>query len=177
MLQFDASTSGFDVTELRIRGLGERLKKDIVEAISEAANEAETLLTEGAPQGETGRLKRSVKNNGVSFHPGGLGGGGFYEVDVSVGEGVPYLRHVVEGTGIHAGRGNIQPATKSQMHWEGGRVWGNPQRAKKGIDGTQHWAFETQGQKPQDEWITAANVKANEVIERKVREIDSRHDG
>lgn len=173
------STSGFDVTEIKIRGLGERLKKDIVEAISEAANEAETLLKEGAPVGETGRLKQSVHNGGVSFHPGGLGGGGFYEVDVSVGEGVPYLRHVVEGTGIHAGRGNITPNTASMMHWEGAKIWGNPLIAKKGIsakNAKSHWAKETSGQKGQDEWIIAANAKANEVMERKVREIDARHD-
>jgi hypothetical protein len=174
------SIEGADATMIKVRGIEESLKRDIVEAISEGAREAETVLAAGAPEGQTGRLRRSVKNDGVSFHPGGLGGGGFWEAEVSVGEGVPYLRHVVEGTGIHAGKGNISPTSKSMMHWNDGKLWGNPLTALKGSRFTQggisHWAHSTQGQKPNDKWIRAAQVAANEVMERNLREIDSRHD-
>lgn len=170
------SISGADSTEIKIRGLGERLKRDIVEAISEAGREAETALRAGAPVGETGRLSRSVNLGGVSFHPGGLGGGGFYELELNVGEGVPYLQHVVEGTGIHVGHGNITPREKSVMHWTGAKRWGDPRKAAKGIRGDKHFATETEGQEPNDKWIRGAQAVANEVMERKIREIDARHD-
>lgn len=176
MINFETEVRGAEQATLRIRGIEKRLKADIVEAISAAANEAQQVLEQGAPRGDSHRLAASVRNDGVSFHPGGLGGGGFWEVDVSVGEGIDYLKFVVEGTGIHAGRGNITAHGPYPMRWKGATIWGDPRKARRGIRGDTHIAFETEGQEPQEQWITNANLRAQGEIARRVAEIDARHE-
>lgn len=176
MINFSVESKELATVGIKIRAIESRLKEQIQEAVKDGAKAAEEAMTEGVPRGETGDLARSIHidRSAVFFHAGGLGGGGFWESEVSAGRGVPYTRAVVEGTGIHAGKGNIKPVSATRMKWKGAKIWGDPRKARKGFDRKTgiHVAFETEGQKAQDAWVKAGQEAAKRIIEVKLAEID-----
>lgn len=179
MINFRVDTSELATVSIGIKAIETRLKEQIQEATEDGAQAAKEAMEAGVPRGETGDLARSIHidRSGVFFHAGGLGGGGYWESEVSAGRGVPYTGAVVQGTGIYAGKGNIRPISAPRMMWKGSKLWGDPYKARKGTsktrDGrTQHVANSTRGQPAQDKWVIAGQEAAKRVIEEKLAELD-----
>jgi hypothetical protein len=174
MLNFSINSTELATVDLQIKATGQRLREQIKDAVGDGAEAAEKIMLREVPRGETDRLAQSIHIDAdrVFYAAGGIGGGGYWQSQVSAGRGVPYTKHVVEGTGIHAGKGNIHPNTASMMKWEGARAWGDPKKAAKGMRGNKHFAFETEGQEAQTDWITLAQEAARSVIALRVSEID-----
>lgn len=147
---------------LRVRAEGEEVRQDIVDAMGDALDHAETEMKLLVPV-DSGRLFSSIEKSPVVFRPGGLGGGGFYEAELSIGGALePYLQHVVEGTGdksgqkepgnrIYPSRGNVIPVQKH----------GEPVHFRKWIS----------GQAPQTDFITAPQEIASRIIAERIHRI------
>jgi Bacteriophage HK97-gp10, putative tail-component len=174
LIDFNINTGELATVGLQIKAIETRLKNQIQEAVEDGAEAAQQVMLQNVPIGETGALERSIHidRSGVFFHAGGLGGGGYWESEVSAGRGVPHTKFVVEGTGIHAGRGNIEPRTASIMHWRSPVAYGDPKGVERGMKGDQHFAYKTKGQKKQDKWVIEAQEAAKATIAAKVAEID-----
>lgn len=175
MIDFSVNSTELATVDIQIKAIQTRLREQIKDAVGDAADAAEKIMLREVPRGETDRLAQSIHVDAdrVFYSAGGIGGGGYWQSQVSAGRGVPYTKYVVEGTGIHAGRGNIEPTTASMMKWtDSGRIWGDPKRAERGKDGNRHWAFQTQGQEAQTEWIELAQRAATSVVKLKIAEID-----
>lgn len=124
-------------------------------------------------RGDHTHLRDTIHTSGIMYHPGGAGGGGFYEMEISVGEeGVtPQLGFILYGTHgpIHAGQGNLGfgvsrdrpsalPFTRAQAM---------PLSTERGT------IFRTsvRGQRPQTEWLEAAHAVARSELSKGVRDI------
>ena len=163
-MDYSLSTEGrgFEVFEIRMRATF-GLREEIVEAIRDAVNTAEAILISEVPR-DSGVLANSIRVGGIVYSPGGAGGGGFWEAEVSIGEGVPYLKHVIEGTGIYGSTGHmIYPAN------------GNVMRIQKEGENTRYVRY-TRGQESNDLWLLKAQEAVNEVIRQAVSRIDALHE-
>lgn len=155
-MEIEYHIEGADSAMIRVRAESSEIRDDIVEAIGRAVIAAETEMKLLAPTGETLKLFGSIHAGPVEFHPGGAGGGGFYEAELSVGEDVPYTRFVVEGTG---GKGNkIYPAQ------------GNVLRIQKHGEKDSFVKWIT-GQDPQSDFIEIPQRIADEIISEAISRI------
>lgn len=137
-----------------------KLRQRIKDAVRDSTDAAEKVMVAEVPR-DSGWLANSIQTSGITYNPGGLGGGGIYEAELSVGEGVDYLKFVVEGTGrFGPGGGNITSPSGGVMKFRGSRDGEYPL-----------YRSEVSGQPPQDEWILNAQRIANEVMMRHVAEI------
>jgi len=163
----DGSISGdaFEVLQLRLKGQGDAVKEEIKQTLVRAALRAEKILEAEVPHGETHALANSIRMSPLKYSPGGAGGGGFWEIEVSVGEGVPYVQNVVEGTGIFGPRAfPIYPKNpKGVMAF-----------SKNGEFVFTKWV---RGQEPDDLWIVHAQDAAQEEVDEGLRRIDAIHKG
>jgi hypothetical protein len=156
--------TGGRTTVLRIRddvrGIGDFIR----ELILEAAHEGELTAKILAPENKTDPFRNrghtiadSIRVSERAYRPGGLGGGGSYEVElIADGRIAPHLEYVFGGTGHHVGKGNIKPTR------------GNVLVFKKQGEGYK-MRFEVKGQAPQQEWWERATETMEEHIRTKVR--------
>ena len=174
-MQLEVDTSGFDRTLIRVRALEERFKEDMIEAVTEGSETAYRIMLNRIPR-DSGRLAGSIEQGPVRYTPGGPGGGGFYEADVTVGGAeAPYANIVLEGSGIfHLGHpitasdGNIR--TKIRPEWKpttGAKYMvftpkgkSHPIRKKSVI-----------GQPAKTFWLLEAQQAAQAVVERKIAQM------
>jgi hypothetical protein len=157
-MDYEIRTDGlFDFT-IRFRAI-EEYRERILTAMDRAAHQAGMHMTSHVPVGETGRLFRAINVGPVVYMPGGLGGGGNYEIHVGVDEDVaPHALYVIEGTGEHhieGGRGNIRPSN------------GNFMTIMKEGEGM-IFRSSAEGQLPQTEWFEDAQELANRIIRREI---------
>lgn len=163
MPELEYEIRGDDALLLRIRAIGPEQRQEIIEILSEAAAIAESEWKGNIPY-HSGVLYRSIRQHEVRFAPGAAGGGGFYELELSVG-GEPeaeHLQFVVEGTGIFGPRGNrIFPANGNVMVFN-----------KNGED-TVYTRY-TEGQRAQDSWIEAGQQAAREFVAISLYKLDQK---
>lgn len=179
-MEHEIEVRGADVTVARIRAQQAQIRDEIVNALREAVNAAEAEMRARVPK-DSGKLASTIRKGGIIYSPGGLGGGGFYEVELIVGEGIPYLNVLVEGSGIHgqtgsrifASSGNIREKIRPEWLPTTGatvmKFW--PKDSPKPI-----YRWWVRGQRAQDEWITAAQEAAQLVIERDIAQFDMSHE-
>jgi hypothetical protein len=151
---------GFDTMLVRLRATRGEVRDELIDTLREAANTAEAVLVAEVPR-ESGALANSIRVGGIVYSPGAAGGGGYWEVEISVGEGIPYLQQVIEGSGIYGPAAHpIYPAKGNVMVIQ--KQGEEPRYVK--------WS---RGQEPDDLWLIKAQMAVNEVIERAMRRIDS----
>ncbi len=143
---------------LRVRAEGEKVRNDIIDAIGDALRAADIEMRLRVPV-DSGELFNSIQASPVVFRPGGLGGGGFYEAELSAGEGVEHTAWVTEGTGVHGPGGQ-------RIYPKRGNVLSFQKRGER-----RKVVPSVAGQEPQDEWITAAQVIANSILEQRISRI------
>ncbi len=111
---FEVDIQGDVKAVARLRGMGkpDQMRK----LVEDAAKAAASKMYVEAPVGKTGGLKRRIDWSHAFFHPGGAGGGGYWEAHAGVTAGDPYPTHVFHGTGIYGPTGErIKPATGNVM--------------------------------------------------------------
>lgn len=177
MADIEFRTEGFDRAMLGVRGINEELRREIHEAVSEALATAETIMRATVPK-RSGALASTIRASEPVFRPGGAGGGGFWEGELEIGEGVDYLPLVTEGTGEHgpglrepirAGRGpEFERPKASQWPPRKGSRW-------MVFRSRGHWWFlkSVRGQRPQTDFIDRPREVANEIIRQRVAAIDA----
>lgn len=152
---------------VKIKATGERLRAQTQELVQDAVLEGLRIAKRDAPRGKTYekrgniRLVDGITATPVTYHPGGTGGGGYWEAHLVADSTVaPQLKWVMEGTGIRADppRGRITPAT------------GNVMVVQKLGEGP-HFIRSAKGQRPQTEWWTRAHARMESVVEDGVNTI------
>ena len=157
-MQIEYHVEGADTLALRVRAEGEHVKNEIIDAIGDALRAADIEMRMRVPV-DDGELFNSIRISPVVFRPGGLGGGGFYEAELSAGEGVEHLAFVTEGTGEHGPTGQrITPKRGNVLRFQ---KKGEPMKFRPSVS----------GQEAQDEWITAAQAVANSILEQRISRI------
>lgn len=148
----------------KIHGDINRLMKDSADLAREAATAAAEVMSNEAPIGETGGLvSRITHDDHATWHPGGAGGGGFWEATAGVLDtGEDYPLFVAGGTGEHAGEGldpgGIGLPAKGRITPAEGNVF--PMMVMGGLIFRQ-WQ---RGQRAQTDWITGAQEAADELV-------------
>jgi hypothetical protein len=159
---------------LKIRGTAERLAWETRDILEDAARGAQASMFAAAPRGETEQLASHIGYD-VDYRPGGGSmidgkfhpGGGTFEAHAGVEDyGEEYPLYVYEGTGIHVGRGAIEPQRGEVMPMRGLM---HPASQK------QMYAAWQAGQEPQWEWVERPRREAEEHIQRELRELDAYH--
>lgn len=146
MVEIGYEVKGLDEALIRVRGVDSSVKRQIRELIEEAAEAALGEMLARVPRsGKSDSIADSIDKSGVVFHPGGLGGGGYWEVRVGPGADAPeHLEYVLEGTGVH-GRFHsvIYPDLKKAMAFEGnlGHI---ARRSVLGQEAQTAWLVESQ---------------------------------
>jgi hypothetical protein len=150
-MQIEWDAEGLDDTLISIRAVEGELGRELRRLLDEAAERAYRTMRTKVPIGETAQLEFSIRKGPLTFHPGGAGGGGFYEIEVGPGENAPeHLDFVFGGTSDLFGK-----AMRIQKHGE-----------------PAHWIERRRGQPPQTEWVTDAQEEAREWIRRGLNEMD-----
>lgn len=148
-----------DAVKFRIQAVGENVRQEIVDALNDATEYGVSIMRAEVPY-KSGDLSRSIRVSGVNYSPGGAGGGGYYEASIEIGEGIPYLAAVVEGSGRRGPKGvDIFPAKGNVMVFE--------KEGEKTV-----WTKRTKGQKAKADWIIKAQQAANAIIASRIRRID-----
>jgi hypothetical protein len=122
-IRFEGSPDAAAALALRLRAEGGEMSRKVRELLERTGALVGTELRLTVPHDYSNQepshvhLSDTVETSGIVYRPGGAGGGGFYEMKISVGrEGVtPQLGFVLEGTGIYgdtgqpivAGEGNL----------------------------------------------------------------------
>jgi hypothetical protein len=153
-MEFEIRTEGLTDFEVRVRAIGEDYRDQIIGAVKKATVEAGTYMAAHVPF-HSGALFRAIEIGPVVYHPGGAGGGGFYEAHVGVNEEIaPHAIFVVEGTGIYGPQQSmIYPAKGNVMVFE------------KGGEGSV-FTKSSKGQEPRSAWFEVAQEVAEAVIRR-----------
>lgn len=167
----EAGGSGGRTAVVGMRAVQKDLQEFIKGLVERAAKEGQRVAEAEAPRGKSEprdgrRIVDSIKVGHVHYSPGGLGGGGSYEVELYAdGAIAPHLRYVYEGT-ANEGTGFIRPAK--------GNIAGVLAIEKEG-EGV-HFRRWARGQKPQREWWRQGQRAAEEVIAEGIRtlRIDNR---
>lgn len=178
-MQLEYDVRGFDTMLLRVRAIEQKVQEDIKDVLNDASDRAYQVMRDAAPR-DTGRLAASVRQSPIKYAPGGLGGGGFYEAEVSAGEGVPYANVVLEGSGIYyaiglpitASNGNIRAKTNPAWRTTTGAkfmVW----RSKR--TGRLVRRKAVRGQPPKTAWVEFAQGSARDVVTAGLAEIARKH--
>lgn len=157
-MDYDIRIEGETDFTLRFRALGEEFKDDIKDALEQAAYAAHAYMATHVPYHE-GTLYRALNVGRVKYSPGASGGGGYYEIHVSVdADRAPHGEFVIEGTGIYNRdnpKNGIYPASGNVMAFE-----------KLG-EGTVFTRW-TRGQEPQRVWWDVGIEIANDEIMRAI---------
>lgn len=144
-----------------IRAIETEIQTVIKEILTQAVEEGERVAKSLAPRGkdsknEGRRISDAIRVSNIEYRPGGLGGGGSYQVElIADGEIAPHLHDVFEGT-ANKGEGKIRPAH------------GNVFAIEKGGEGV-HFREWVHGQKPQQEWWEEATRAAESEIRDKIQ--------
>jgi hypothetical protein len=154
-MEYEIRVEGLADFDVRLRAINKEYRDQIISAVEKASQEAGAYMASHVPQ-HSGKLFRAINVEPVRYHPGGAGGGGFYEANVGVDETqAPHAIFVIEGTGIYhreGSRGNIRPASGNVMAF---------------VDaGKEVFAAYTKGQEPQSAWFEVAQEVADAVIRR-----------
>jgi hypothetical protein len=137
--------------------LREALKGVLEDALSQGHHTAVALAPRGKEDKNRGRrISDAIRTEDRPYHPGGHGGGGYYEAALIADANIsPQVRYVFEGT-AEEGRGNIYPAH------------GNVLRIEKEGEGVK-FRPSVRGQKPQTEWWEAAQREMENFIQDRIR--------
>lgn len=150
----------------RIQAVNAEFRGAIKSLIEDAVAEGVRVARESAPRGEMFRhhgptIADSIMAEPVRYHPGGAGGGGYYEASFSASSLIaPHLKFVFEGTGERGERptGLIRPSQ------------GNVMAIQKEGEGV-HFRAWARGQFPQQRWWEDAEAHADEVLAAGVRSL------
>jgi len=119
--------------------------------LATAALRGEQEMRLRVPKGETLRLFESIRVSPLRFSPGGLGGGGFYEIEVGPADDAPeHLAFVFGGTSDLFGK-----AMFIQKLGEPG-----------------HWIYRRRGQRAQTEWVTEAQDVTRNYLRANLERMD-----
>lgn len=149
---------------VKIKAVNEELQGKIKGLIEEAVAEGVIRARREAPRGprHSGpRIMDSVFAEPIRYHPGGAGGGGFFEGSFKASSEItPHLAWVFRGTGEHGPRAQlITPRYKKAMMTE---WWGDGKTFFKS----------SKGQFPQQRWWTDAEERATRVLSTSIRHLD-----
>lgn len=147
----------------RFRAMGVASKQELQKNLDEIGRNIQRFMITEAPY-DSGDLATSVeiRFGHIDYAPGGAGGGGYYEVATSIDvDDVPHLRFVWEGTGIHGPRGSM---IDSQM--------GNVMKFMGSRDGGVLFRKESEGQRPQRNWVYKAQAEAEALMAALVESFD-----
>lgn len=168
---------------LRMRAVNSDVNARIKKTLLLAEAVALESLRWGVPSGEASEnpghvhLRDTIRSTGIKYRPGGAGGGGHYEIVVSVGHRTltPQLKFVLGGTGlfnregstgrIFAGGGNFANLTEARMNL-GGNI---PMPMSGGMQvgtGNKIYRMYQRGQHPNRGWLELAQAKTRTVLRR-----------
>lgn len=154
---------------IKVKGRAEYMGHAVKNLAEDAARRGAEVMRTEAPRGETGQLANRIDFSDADWHPGGAGGGGFWEAVAGVIDtGDDYPLYVFHGTNEEgrslwtalerAGVGNlgqgiagvIRPAEGNvfPIHTAGGLIYRMWQR----------------GQEPQQDWVLHAQEETNRFI-------------
>src|SRR4051812_25122235 len=121
-MEYEIRVEGLDDFDVRIRAMGAEYRDRIIEAVEKASRESGSYMALHVPY-HSGQLYRAINVGNVKYHPGGAGGGGFYEAIVDVNEDLaPHAEAVISGTGIYGdpptpgifpAKGNVMAFTRA----------------------------------------------------------------
>lgn len=148
----------------KLRGV-EGMRDEIKDIVEGAAQRSAQTMQRHAPKGKTGGLYRRIGWTHARWHPGGAGGGGYWEADSGVGPGDPYPTHVFHGTGIYGESGEyIRARTGNVMVIDGFKprdmIGGKASHIRPGPIFTKY----IKGQKPQTDWVFFAQRSAHNYV-------------
>lgn len=151
----------------RIQATGAEFRGAIKELIEEAVAEGVRYAKTHAPRGDSfhhqNRIEDAITADPIRYHPGGAGGGGYYEASFSASSEIaPHLEFVFEGTGergkdphlIRPSQGNLHKVMAIEKN-------GEPVSFVR-------W---TRGQYPQQLWWEDAEAHTDAVLSEGVRNI------
>lgn len=178
-MQLEYDIRGFDTMLIRVRAIEEKVREDIKDVLTEASNRAAEVM-QGAVPRDTGRLAASIHQSPIKYAPGGLGGGGFFEAEVSAGEGVPYANVVLEGSGIYYGSGGPITASNGNIRAKINPAWRTTTGAKFMVwrskkTGRLVRKKAVRGQVPKTAWVEFAQGSARDVVTVGLAEIARKH--
>jgi hypothetical protein len=165
-MEFSVATDGLTDFGLRFRAVRD-YREEILDAMNNAAEDAVAYAQFNIPY-RSGEASRAIGKTPVKYLPGGVGGGGTYEVLVGVDrDKAPHVRFLLYGSGIYSqdgpgGNVNIDPGNVIT----GGR--GNVMVFTTDI-GEKVFTMWTRGQRPRDAWWIGAIEIADSIIREKIR--------
>lgn len=158
-MKLESEVTGLDTLgEVLIR-VEANAKEQTRHIIEHSARSAEAVMLAKVPRSNSGNrdtIAASIRS--VSeYHPGGAGGGGFYEARVGPGEDAPgHLRYVMEGTGLFGSGSLIRSASGGVLAIE---------KRGEGV----HFRTFSRGQRAQTQWYDDAIQAAELSMETGVR--------
>jgi hypothetical protein len=190
-IRFEGSPDAAAALALRLRAEGGEMSRKVRELLERTGALVGTELRLTVPHDYSNQepshvhLSDTVETSGIVYRPGGAGGGGFYEMKISVGrEGVtPQLGFVLEGTGIYGDTGQPIVAGEGNLgRLVADRVAGNdffhagvmPMQGGSKVGYQTIFRTRSRGQEPQTAWLTEAHALARRAISQGVRDIGRR---
>lgn len=174
-MEIETDVRGLDLMLIRMRAIQESMREDIKDAVAQGSEAAHRHMVTWVPR-DRGRLAGSIRQGPVRYSPGGPGGGGFYEADITAGEGVPYVNVVLEGSGIWGSHGHPITASNGNIRFKIRPEW-------RVTTGDKYMIFRPKGmghlirkksvagQQAQTFWIVGAQAAAQAIVEAKAAEI------
>ena len=183
-MNLEFEVDGFDeALTFRVRA-EQGVKREVQDMLGDAAKHALNYMRLHVPRGANPdpyhrTIYSSLDMDGLVYRPGGLGGGGFWEINVGAIRNPPeHLAHVFEGTRGFPANWRVRNRGRGYESTQGSRGSAKP----KGNMGTvmaiqklgEPVRFRTRrrGQKPQTAWFTGAAARANAYIAARIQQID-----
>lgn len=173
-MQLDVDVRGFDSMLIRVRAIEEKMQEDMKVAIVEGSETAYRIMLNRVPR-DSGRLAGSIVQGPLRYSPGGAGGGGYWEADITAGEGVPYSNVVLEGSGIFftgspitASNGNIRTKIRQEWRTTTGAKYMVFTPKGKSHPIRRKWVA---GQPGKTFWLIEAQQAAQAIVEKKIAEM------
>jgi len=165
---------------VKIRGRVLKANATMGDVASKAAEEAAAVMKIEAPKGDTGRLAQNIDHTPAVWHPGGAGGGGYWEARAGVkyfGEIYPLL--LMKGTGQHKqeGLGNLSELSgvlgSLVRDSPAGRIYPRPGNVFPiTAGGGLHFRMWQTGMRPQTAWVTQSQEVAKREVGRGIKTFD-----
>jgi len=153
---YESEVKGDQEALIRMRGIREVLDhqiRDIVQQAGEAAADEMVSYWAATPHhnSDENSIAASIRVTEPIFHPGGAGGGGYWEVTAGPGPDRPeHFEYVWHGTGIHGPTHMPYGSRKPMPIMEPGRPF----------------SYKVAGQRPQQAWFeVASRIAAAHVAE------------
>lgn len=163
MPSIDYEVRGADEALIRVRSIPDDVQRQIRDIVEDAANAAYVEMGAKVPQSilsgsferpDHRTIKESLAIEKVRFAPGGLGGGGFYEVQVGALDNPPsHFESVVSGSSNFP-LNEFGPRNNFQLMGYPGNFF-----------------MHREGQEPQREWIDDAIDLARVYVETRIHTI------